>query len=166
MRVPTAADAEAWFELFADAEVMRFIGDGRVQPLEWYRAFVARQQALAADTGLCLFSLVLDVAGGTTAVAGFAGLQPWTQPWGPTGRTEVGWRLGAAHQGRGLATAAARLCLTRAGARGIHDPVAMIDAGNAVSIAVARKLGMAPESEHTSPTGARVLAFGFGSGGL
>ncbi|RFA20252.1 GNAT family N-acetyltransferase [Subtercola boreus] len=159
LRVPLEGDADAWFALFDDAEVMRYIGDGRVQPLEWYRAFVTRQQALALETGLCLFSLVRTGTAGE--VAGFVGLQPWTKPWGPTGRLELGWRLGPAHRGLGLATAAARVCLARAATRGIRQPVSMIDADNTASIAVASRLGMTLQSEHVSPSGARVLAYGF-----
>ncbi|MDF2442632.1 MAG: hypothetical protein JWR01_835 [Subtercola sp.] len=161
---------------------MRYIGDGRLQPREWYQAFALRQRVLAGETGLCLFALVRRmpetgaVAGseigskaGTVAgskagtVAGFVGLQPWTQPWGPTGRIEMGWRLGRAHHGAGLATAAARECLARAAAAGIHDPIAMIDVRNRASTAVARKLGMVPLDEVDAPTGARVAVFGFGA---
>ena len=170
LRVPTDADAEAWFRLFDDPAVMRYVGDGGVRPLGWYQEFVRRQQALAAETGLCLFAVVrsggkdarLPGDAGPGVVAGFVGLQPWSQPWGPTGRTEIGWRLGVEHQGSGLATAAARLCLTRAVARGIPNPVSMIHAANLASIAVARKLGMAPQQEHVSPQGAPVVEYGFG----
>ncbi|WP_281279799.1 GNAT family N-acetyltransferase [Subtercola boreus] len=180
--MPSPADAGAWHRLFDDAEVMRFIGDGRVRSPEWYQEFAARQRLLAADTGLCLFALVrVDdrgdgearadtpasgaghaAAAGLGTVAGFVGIQPWTQPWGPTGRPEIGWRLGVEHQGLGLATAAARECLARAAATGIQNPVAMIDVRNIASIAVARKLGMQSLDEIDAPTGARVAVYGFG----
>ncbi|WP_216363431.1 GNAT family N-acetyltransferase [Subtercola boreus] len=162
LRIPSPADAEAWFELFDDPDIMRYIGDGRVQPREWYQAFAARQRVLEAETGLCLFALVRR-GPNHDMVAGFVGLQPWTQQWGPTGRIEMGWRLGLAHQGAGLATAAARECLARAAASGIHDPIAMIDVQNRASVAVAQKLGMVVLDEVDAPSGARVAVFGFRS---
>lgn len=181
LRIPSPADADAWFALFDDPAVMRYIGDGRLQPREWYQAFALRQRVLAEETGLCLFALLRsDVAGagegqggaggaGRSAdpplphsvVAGFVGLQPWTAPWGPTGRIEIGWRLGAAHQGLGLATAAAEECLVKAAAAGIREPVAMIDVQNRASIAVAERLAMEKLDEVGSPSGARVAVYGF-----
>ncbi|RFA11914.1 hypothetical protein B7R21_11235 [Subtercola boreus] len=162
LRIPSPADADAWFQLFDDPEVMRYIGDGRIQSHEWYQDFALRQRVLEAKSGLCLFALVRRRPNRDT-VAGFVGLQPWTQPWGPTGRIEMGWRLGLAHQGAGLATAAARECLARAAASGIHDPIAMIDVQNRASVAVAQKLGMVALDEVDALSGARVAVFGFPS---
>jgi RimJ/RimL family protein N-acetyltransferase len=86
LRVPTAEDADAWAELFDDPEVMRYVGTGELRNREWYRAFVRRQQGLADTTGLCLFTVLV---GGE--VAGFAGIQPWTQPWvRPASRRSAG----------------------------------------------------------------------------
>jgi RimJ/RimL family protein N-acetyltransferase len=154
LRVPTDDDADRWFELFDDAEVMRFVGSGEVRDREYYAGLVHRQQELAERTGLCLFSVVTD-----GVVAGFTGVLPWSHPWGPTGSLEAGWRLGRRFWGRGLATAAARTVVDMARERGIERLVSMIHADNAASVTVAQKLGMTPAALHQSPDGAPVLEF-------
>ncbi|WP_051684175.1 GNAT family N-acetyltransferase [Blastococcus sp. URHD0036] len=155
LRVPTDADAEVWAELFDDAEVMRYVGSGEVRDLDWYRAFVRRQQELADTTGLCLFALLVG-----DEVAGFTGIQPWPQPWGPVGELEVGWRLGRRFWGSGYATAAAWEVLDRARQRGLTRVVALIHAGNGASLAVARKLGLTEEAVLQAPDGASVRQYG------
>ncbi len=155
LRVPTAEDAGVWARLFDDAEVMRYIGTGEVRDRAWYAAFVQRQQELAESTGLCLFAVLV---GGE--VAGFTGIQPWTQPWGPTGVREVGWRLGRRFWGRGIATEAGRTVLDRARALEAPRVVAMVHADNAASLAVARKLGLTEEAALHAPSGTPVLQYG------
>jgi len=155
LRVPTDEDAVTWCELFDDPDVMRFVGDGSVRDEAYYRDLVGRQQRLAEDTGLCLFSVV---AGGR--VVGFTGVQPWAHPWGPVGSPEIGWRLARQFWGRGHATAAARVAVARARAAGIGHLVAMIHADNAPSFAVARRLGMEPEDVLVSPQGTPVHQLG------
>ncbi|MGY1775310.1 GNAT family N-acetyltransferase [Geodermatophilus sp. SYSU D00804] len=155
LRVPTAEDADAWTDLFDDAEVMRYVGSGEVRDRAWYAAFVARQQALAASTGLCLFSVLVG-----DEVVGFTGVQPWAQPWGPTGVPEVGWRLGRRFWGRGLATEAAAIALDRARVLGVPRVVAMVHADNAASLTVARKVGLTQEAVLRAPSGVPVLQYG------
>lgn len=155
LRVPTAEDAGAWADLFDDAEVMRYIGTGEVHDRGWYAAFVRRQQELAERTGLCLFSVLVD-----EEVAGFTGVQPWPQAWGPVGELEVGWRLGRRFWGRGVATGAGRTVLDRARAIGVPRVVAMVHADNAASLAVARRLGLTEEAALRAPAGTPVLQYG------
>ena len=155
LRVPLDDDAGTWHRLFDDPEVMRYVGTGLVRDLPWYEAFVGRQQRLAAATGLCLFSVVVD-----GAVVGFAGVQPWQHGWGPAGEPEIGWRLGRAHWGRGSATAAARAVVERARSAGLPRLVALVHEENAASLAVGRRLGMTPERLLTSPEGTRVHQLG------
>ncbi|WP_166509542.1 GNAT family N-acetyltransferase [Blastococcus sp. TF02-8] len=159
LRVPTDDDAARWSALFDDAEVMRFIGSGEVRERAYYDGLVERQQELAEHTGLCLFSVVVD-----GEVAGFAGIHPWSHPWGPTGSLEAGWRLGRRFWGRGVATAAVRSAVDLARSRAVLRLVSMIHAENAASVAVARKLGMTRESVHRSPDGAPVHQFGLAFG--
>ena len=160
LRVPLDDDAGAWHRLFDDPEVMRYIGTGLVRAPAWYETFVRRQQQLARDSGLCLFSVVAD-----DEVIGFAGVQPWGADWGPTGELEIGWRLGRAYWGRGHASAAARLVVERARSAGLPRLVALVHAENAASLAVARRIGMTPESELTSPEGVPVRQLGVALGG-
>ncbi|MFJ3235194.1 GNAT family N-acetyltransferase [Streptomyces sp. NPDC086787] len=137
LRVPTHEDAFAWHRVFADPDVMEFHG-GRAAELSAYEELTARQRRHDAERGFCLWSL-LDASG---EVIGFTGAQPWERAWGPTGETEIGWRLGRAHWGKGFVTAAARETLERLRAAGVPGVVAMVDARNERSIAVARRLGM------------------------
>jgi RimJ/RimL family protein N-acetyltransferase len=157
LRVPTEEDAYAWHRAFDDAEVMEFHG-GRPAELSVYQEFTARQRRHDAERGFCLWTL-LDAAG---EVAGFTGAQPWPHAWGPVGEVEIGWRLTRPAWGRGYATAAARETLERVRAAGVDRVVAMVDARNARSVAVTRRLGM--ELEETLPVPGRdgVLCHRFG----
>ncbi len=155
LRIPASEDAGTWCELFDDAEVMRYIGDGEVRDHAYYVGLVERQRSLAESTGLFLFSVVVD-----GQVVGFAGVQPWGHPWGPVGEPEIGWRLGRTFWGRGHATEAARAAVQRAREAGVGHLIAMIHEANAASFGVARRLGMALERVLTSPDGARVHQLG------
>jgi RimJ/RimL family protein N-acetyltransferase len=155
LRVPTDADAASWTTLFDDDEVMRFIGNGQRRDHAYYVSLVERQRSLAADSGLCLFSVVVD-----GEVAGFAGVHPWSHEWGPTGLPEIGWRLGRAFWGRGVATQAARAMVERARAAEVPRLISMIHESNAASFRVARKLGMATEDVLVSPEGNPVHQLG------
>jgi RimJ/RimL family protein N-acetyltransferase len=151
LRVPTDEDAAVWTALFDDDEVMRFIGDGQRRDHAYYAGLVERQRSLADDSGLCLFSVVID-----GEVTGFAGVHPWSHEWGPTGLPEIGWRLGRAFWGRGHATRAARAVVERARAAEVPRLISMIHESNSASFGVARKLGMATEDVLVSPEGHRV----------
>ncbi|MFD6226554.1 GNAT family N-acetyltransferase [Streptomyces sp. NPDC060232] len=149
LRVPTDEDAHAWHEVFADPDVMEFLG-GPAE-LSAYEEFTARQRMHDAQLGYCLWTL-LDEDG---AVVGFTGAQPWPadKAWGPVGEVEIGWRLGREHWGRGYATAAAEATVARVRAAGLDRVCAMIDARNARSVAVAERLGMTLAEEFTTPGG-------------
>ncbi|GKQ35140.1 GNAT family N-acetyltransferase [Streptomyces sp. A012304] len=148
LRVPTDEDAVAWHQVFAHPDVMEFHG-GRPAELSVYEELTARQRRHDAERGFCLWTM-LDESG---KVIGFTGAQPWEREWGPTGEIEIGWRLGREHWGQGYATAAARETLERVREAGVADVVAMVDARNARSIAVARRLGMRRAEVLTTPSG-------------
>lgn len=133
---------------------MRYIGDGSCRDAEWYRGFARKQQELAARTGLCLFSLVVG-----SRVAGFVGIQPWDQRWGPTEALEIGWRLGTEFWGNGYVTRAAREVLRMASRRCVTEVVSMIQEGNKRSISVAGRLGMTAGEAYISPLGQKVRQF-------
>ncbi|GGZ54097.1 GNAT family N-acetyltransferase [Streptomyces subrutilus] len=149
LRVPTDEDARAWQRVFDDAEVMEFLG-GPAE-LSLYEELTARQRLHDARLGFCLWTL-LDAQG---AVIGFTGAQPWpeTKPWGPVGEIEIGWRLGRGAWGQGYAYAAALATLERVRAAGVPHVVAMINDGNARSIAVAERLGMTLAERFLLPNG-------------
>ncbi|MEU0334075.1 GNAT family N-acetyltransferase [Streptomyces sp. NPDC006193] len=146
LRVPTHEDAVAWHRVFGDPEVMRFLG-GRPAELSVYEELTARQRRHDAELGFCLWTL-LDDSG---QVIGFTGAQPWERAWGPAGETQIGWRLGRAHWGRGYATAAARETLRRVRAAGVPGVVALVRPDDERSVAVARRLGMEPAETYTHP---------------
>lgn len=150
LRVPTHEDAVVWHRIFADPDVMEFQG-GRPAELSVYEELTARQRRHDAERGFCLWTM-LDESG---AVIGFTGAQPWEREWGPTGETEIGWRLARRFWGRGYVTAAARLTLERVRAAGVADVVAMVDARNTRSIAVTRRLGMRLAETYTTPVSRR-----------
>ncbi|MFH8366329.1 GNAT family N-acetyltransferase [Streptomyces sp. NPDC018031] len=146
LRVPTDGDAAAWHRVFDHPEVMEFHG-GTAQDLAYYEELTAGQRAHAERLGYCLYSLLDD--GGR--VMGFTGAQPWPHAWGPSGEIEIGWRLGRDFWGRGYATLAAEATLERLRAAGVTRVVAMVDARNERSLAVTRRLGMAPAETYVSP---------------
>ncbi|WP_112470272.1 GNAT family N-acetyltransferase [Streptomyces triticisoli] len=150
LRVPTDEDAIAWHHLFDDPDVMEFQG-GRPAELSVYEELTARQRRHDAERGFCLWTM-LDDSG---QVMGFTGAQPWERDWGPTGETEIGWRLGREFWGRGYVTAAAHMTLERLRAAGLPSVVAMVDARNERSIAVARRLGMRLAETFVTPTSQR-----------
>ncbi|MFF4385749.1 MULTISPECIES: GNAT family N-acetyltransferase [unclassified Streptomyces] len=149
LRVPTDEDAHAWHAAFADPDVMEFLG-GPAE-LSAYEEITARQRMHDAQLGYCLWTLV-DAQG---AVIGFTGAQPWPREkaWGPVGEIEIGWRLDRSAWGRGYAYAAALATLERVRAAGVPHVVAMIDARNARSVAVAERLGMTLAEEFATPSG-------------
>jgi RimJ/RimL family protein N-acetyltransferase len=150
LRVPTDEDAVAWHRAFDHPDVMEFHG-GRSAELSVYEELTARQRRHDAELGFCLWT-VLDEG---DRVIGFTGAQPWPWPWGPAGEIEIGWRLGREHWGKGYVTAAARLTLERVRAAGVGSVVAMVDARNARSIAVTRRLGMRLAETYTTPASQR-----------
>ncbi len=149
LRVPTHEDAHAWHQVFDDAEVMKFLG-GPTSERSVYEEMTARQRKHDAEFGFCLWTL-LDAERPDAEVMGFTGAQPWPRPWGPAGEIEIGWRLGRAHWGRGYATAAALATVERVRAAGLSEVVAVIDAENARSAAVALRIGMEQGERFVNP---------------
>ncbi|MER6393408.1 GNAT family N-acetyltransferase [Streptomyces sp. NPDC059382] len=155
LRVPIDEDARAWHQVFADTEVMKYLG-GPAE-LSKYEEFTARQRLHDARLGYCLWTL-LDEEG---AVIGFTGAQPWPaeKEWGPVGEIEIGWRLARSAWGRGYAYASALATLERVRAAGVTRVVALIDARNVRSVAVAERLGMDLDEESTLPDGNPALRY-------
>lgn len=151
LRPPVAADVAKLFQVFSDHDVMRFIGEGLLQGRTYYERFVEREASRARERGYCLQTIV--VAG---EVAGFAGIHDWDAPWGPTGELEMGWRLGRKFWGRGIAYAAGRLVLDRS--QGVNL-VAMIQAGNIRSEALATRLGFGAVEVYEDPNGRTVHCY-------
>jgi RimJ/RimL family protein N-acetyltransferase len=74
-------------------------------------------------------------------VAGTVLLKPLPEG---VGEVEVGWHLHPDSWGRGYATEAARAVVDRGFTAGLPEVYAVVRPGNARSMAVCRRLGMAP----------------------
>ena len=159
LRAPVLEDAEALAPMYADPEVMRYLGEGRTLTHEETRRSVKRMiEGWEADG----FGLFTTVRKEDEVVIGRIGLIVWdSETWqtvrashkGPT-ELEVGYTLGRPFWGRGYATEAAGaardFALDRLEARRL---IALIIHGNDASENVARKLGF--EYERDIPFGRR-----------
>jgi ribosomal-protein-alanine N-acetyltransferase len=114
LRVPAPPDAEALYDLFADAEVMRGLGKEPVSALADVRAMIEEGMIGGWSTdGLGAFILE---ATADRQVVGQAGLMIFdTRGWTPStweragshAQPELGWALMRAHWAPGYATEAA-----------------------------------------------------------
>jgi RimJ/RimL family protein N-acetyltransferase len=148
-------DLDAYALLVADAEVMRYLGDGRtLNRVEAWRqmAFFLGHWTLR---GYGLWAAVLKE---TNALAGRIGL---FNPEGWPG-LEVGWMLGRDFWGRGLATEGGRAALDYAfTALKADHVISVIQPANVRSIRVAERLGERFE-RRAAPNGFEALIYGIG----
>ncbi|MFE6101486.1 GNAT family N-acetyltransferase [Streptomyces laurentii] len=136
--------------IHADPEVMRWIRDGGVRDERQTRDGIRAWEGEWESRGFGLFAVEVRATG---ELAGFTGLSvphflPEVLP-----AVEVGWRLGRAHWGRGLATEAAAAAV-RFGfeERGLERIVSIAQVGNDASERIMTKLGMRPVRETVNPT--------------
>lgn len=139
LRPFTEADVDGLARMYADPEVIRYLGDGR--PLDR----VATWRAVAVYLG----HTVLRGYGPFAVVERSSGrLVGRSGPWYPEGwpGLEVGWVIDRERWGEGLATEAARASLDHCfGALGASEVVSLIQPANVASVRVAEKLGARPE---------------------
>ena len=150
LRAPVPGDAEALAPMYADPEVMRYVGDGRTLTQSDTERSVKRMIERWEADGFGLFTTVRQEDG---AIIGRVGLLVWnTDTWEPTTRAEaanapseveVGYTLGKPYWGRGYATEAAGAVRDYAlNELGAERLIALIIHGNTASENVARKLGL------------------------
>jgi RimJ/RimL family protein N-acetyltransferase len=135
--------------LNSDPEVLRFLGIGGTP--EESRAFVARQQAMQAELGHCLWALERKE---DYALLGFCGVRPGVPDTPIAGELEIGWRLGSGSWGRGYAREAAAACLDWSfESRGVPRVVAITVEANARSRRLMERLEMIrrPELDFLHP---------------
>ena len=153
LRAPVPDDADALAPMYADPDVMRYVGDGRTLTLAETERSVRRMIDRWDADGFGLFTTVRKE---DEAVIGRVGLLVWnTETWEPTTRAaapngptevEVGYTLGRDYWGQGFATEAAGAVRDYAlGELGAERLIALIIHGNIASENVARKLGLAYE---------------------
>jgi RimJ/RimL family protein N-acetyltransferase len=129
------SDLDAYAEMCADAEVMRYIGDGQPlsRPMAWRN--LAMMVGHWSLRGYGLWAAEERSSGVLVGRIGF---------WNPEGWPgfELGWMLRRAFWGRGYATEAAQAALRFAFTR-LEQPhvISLIHPENAASIRVAQRLG-------------------------
>ena len=154
LRCPHEADLDAYAELFADPEVVRYTGGVTKSRVESELA-LERMIRHWDDHGIGLFSVVRKE---DERVLGRVGFLLWdTESWvhamlrppGSRRETEIGWTLARPHWGRGYATEGATAARDWALQElGLRRLVSLIQRGNDPSIRVARKLGETLEREN------------------
>jgi ribosomal-protein-alanine N-acetyltransferase len=137
-------DLDALVALYADEEVMRYIGRGGPLPAEAAARYLERQRALYRERG---FGEWATVEKDTGDMVGLCGLILWPDIDGVE-ELEVAYLLARGAWGRGLATEAAAAIRDHAVARlGRHRLVSCIYPAHTASIHVAEKVGMRHEKD-------------------
>jgi RimJ/RimL family protein N-acetyltransferase len=153
LRAPVPEDADTLAPMYADPEVMRYVGDGRTLTRADTERSVRRMIERWEADGFGLFTAVRK---DDKAIIGRVGLLVWnTATWEPTTRAEaaeapseveVGYTLGRPFWGQGYATEAAGAVRDYAlGELEADRLIALIIHGNTASENVARKLGLEHE---------------------
>jgi [ribosomal protein S5]-alanine N-acetyltransferase len=139
-------DLDALAAIFADADVMEYIGTGGVLTREHAQRSIDRQSVNYVDRG---FGEWATVERSTGEMIGLCGLIPWPDIDGEP-ELEVAYLLARSAWGRGLGTEVAGAIRDHAlGALGRERVVSCIFPDNAASIRVATKIGMAYEKDFT-----------------
>jgi RimJ/RimL family protein N-acetyltransferase len=153
LRRPQAGDLDAYAELFADSEVVRYTG-GITKSRAESELALERMIRHWDDQGIGLFSVVRKE---DERVLGRVGFLVWdADSWRhamlrpPRGKTEteIGWTLAREHWGRGYATEGATAARDWALQElDLRRLISLIQRGNQASVRVARKLGETLERE-------------------
>ena len=154
LRAPVPEDAKALAPMYADPEVMRYVGDGRTLTRADTELSVRRMIDRWNEDGFGLYTTIRQHDG---AVIGRVGILIWnSETWEPTTRAqasgptevEVGYTLGRDYWGQGYATEAAGAVRDFAlNGLGAERVIALIIHGNTASENVARKLGLEYERD-------------------
>ncbi|MCG1008812.1 GNAT family N-acetyltransferase [Salinicoccus sp. ID82-1] len=137
-------DFDFLLSLLTDAEMVRYIGEGRTRNREDAKKFLERIHYIYEhEQGLGLMILEDKETGSRI---GHAGLVPQTV--GGRKEVEIGYWISRAHWGKGYATEAA-IALRDHGFDVLNEKrlIALIQPGNIASIKVAEKVGMALEKK-------------------
>jgi len=138
-------DAEALFVLAGDAEVMRYVGDGKPWPLERVREWIGRLNESYRTRGFSRWAVVEKASGEAVGSCGFAPL-PWS------GEIDFGYMFRRDRWGRGYASEITPAALRHGFDRyGFKEVVASIDPKNDASRRVLLKLGFAYRGNELQP---------------
>ena len=136
LRAFAPGDFEAFAGMRADAEVMRYIGQGGPRTREQAREWLEKNELRWRENGFGIWAAVEKATGELAGWCGLARLDG-------SDEVEVGYGLGRSSWGRGLATEAARASL-RYGFEhvGLTRIVAVVNPANHASRHVIEKLGL------------------------
>jgi RimJ/RimL family protein N-acetyltransferase len=143
LRAETEQDLETVNRMHTDLEVMRLVGDGRIEqrPWEQFRDWAIQRHATQAELPYLNLSVVLWDTG---EYIGWCGLTD--EPF--TGGIQLGYRYLRNAWGRGYATEAAHAIVALAfGPLGMTKVVATVFPDHAVSRRVLEKVGMTHERD-------------------
>lgn len=151
-------DLDALAAVNAQPEVMRYIHDGHTLDRAATAKRLANYQRHWDEHGFGLYAVEIKETG---EVAGFTGLAVPTFLPEIMPAVEIGWRLGRAYWGRGLATEAAQAVVAHTRAElDLRRLVSIHVVGNESSARVMVKLGMSLERETVQPdTGRQVRVY-------
>lgn len=139
-------DAELLLPVYADPEVTEYF-ENKITEIEGVRHAVKQRLARDVPPGMGTWLIQLD-----ETIVGHAHL--WTAR-NPAGIVEIGWTIGKAHWGRGIATEAARAVIEHGFRRlGLPAIFAIVHEDNAASMRVAQKLGfieVGQQEHHNAP---------------
>ena len=142
LRPFTLADHDAIHAVYADPEVMRYVGAGPHATLAATASALRTYADVLTRAGI---SFVAVVERDTGAVIGDAGLHP---AGGSGPDVELGYTLARAAWGKGYATEAGEALLDHAfGPLQLDRVIAQVEPGNAASRRVLEKLGMDERGE-------------------
>jgi ribosomal-protein-alanine N-acetyltransferase len=141
LRPFTAQDADALYRILHEEGVLRYFPRPEPPPQEWVEHFVADQLGRWERDGFGLWAAELRA---TRKLIGWAGLQDLPE----TDEIEVGYLLGKAHWGQGLATEAALASLEYGfETLKLRQIVAIVHRENLASQRVVEKLGLRRDCE-------------------
>jgi RimJ/RimL family protein N-acetyltransferase len=139
-------DAELLLPVYADPEVTEYFED-KYTEIEGVRHAVKQRLARDVPPGMGTWLIQFD-----DTIIGHAHL--WTAR-NPAGIVEIGWTIGKAHWGKGIATEAARAVIEHGFRRlGVPAIFAIVHRDNAASLRVAQKLGfiaVGEQEHHNAP---------------
>jgi ribosomal-protein-alanine N-acetyltransferase len=142
LRELAPSDDQAVAAMFADPDVMKFLGAGGVLELEDAQKMIERERKHYSDRGWGQWATVERATG---RMVGVCGLILWPNIDGNE-ELEVAYLFAKPYWGKGYATEVATVILQQA-LEMRPDPVSLIYPDNAASIAVATKIGMAYEKD-------------------
>lgn len=134
-------DLDAYAEIVADPEVMRYLGGPLTRSQA--RAYIERSLEHERTFGFGRYGVVRD--GGLIGMCGYAPVRDYV---------DLGYRFTRSSWGNGFATEAARAVIDYGfSVLGLHEIVAMALIDNTDSIRVIEKLGFTFVREETTPGG-------------